>query len=812
MKILFAVSNESISNTIIKKYESMYKEIISSKNVYYFNAILKELQKDKSYDRIVISEELEPFTNKNYDSIDNFIFEKLDRISDEAVTNTGEDIPIILIATDRRTAGESLLSKLFGIGVYSTLIGQDRSIAEVCKLINKPRSKKEAKIYYKIDSSDVDYKAETEDDVSEIEIQNILTHYKRLGKNEEKYVESFNSIASQYTDEQLKLIVKFLPIGVKAVLESNCPKYQQIAMSSGESMHLKRQQPYNSTQINPKTNKPRSTDKAIVDSGIKIESIKGVEPKKMTKPVVIPTTVSTKNVKKIQKNTNNVLATNTENIEKEPIKTNKKEIVEPIKANKAEIVEPVKRGRGRPKKVVEQKAEEIPEQPKRKRGRPKKVVEEKLEEIEIKEENVLPGFDTEEMMFSDYENNEQEEMLPGFENNDQEEMLPGFEENEQEEILPGFEENNEEEILPGFEEHDQDENVLSFDNEISSKQEQEDTFFDWEEPTQINSNRNIQTHQNNIINENIEEKQIGNYQNTSNYNLENLLTANKKIVAFVGTTKNGTSFLINNIAETLSNQGIKTAILDLTQNRNSYYIYTKNEEGLRKRAIECIDKLINGVAEGIPVNKNLDVYTALPGENSNLEESDKILSTLLNNYNLILLDCDFNTNYDYIRKIQELYLVQSMDVLTIQPLTAYLRDLKAKNVLDPNKLRIVINKYTKVRSVTEKTIIAGMAFYNDPSMSFMTELFNREKVLYTIIPFEMQTYSKYLEGLINCSITTHGYSKEFANSLKRLSEMVYPLINNTSNKYNNPKYNKYATNNNFSNNMNNTLNKMKRDF
>ena len=118
MKVLFAVSNESISESIMEKYQSMYKEIISGKNVYYFNAILKELQKDKSYDRIVISEDLEPFTNKNYDTIDNFIFEKLDSISDEAVTNSGEDIPIIIIATDRRTKGETILNKIFGIGIY----------------------------------------------------------------------------------------------------------------------------------------------------------------------------------------------------------------------------------------------------------------------------------------------------------------------------------------------------------------------------------------------------------------------------------------------------------------------------------------------------------------------------------------------------------------------------------------------------------------------------------------------------------------------------------------------------------------------
>jgi len=747
MKVLFAVSNENISESIIKKYQSMYKEIVSSKNVYYFNAILKELQKDKTYDRIVISEDLEPFANKNYETIDNFIFEKLDSISDEAVTNSGEDIPIILIATDRRTKGETILNKLFGIGVYSTLIGQDRSIPEVCKLLNKPRSKKEAKIYYKIDSNDVDYKAETEEDVSEVEIQNILTHYKRLGKNEEKYVESFNSIANQYTDEQLRIIVKFLPLGVKAVLEANCPKYQQIAAFAGESTHLKNQKPYTSSQINPKTSKPRSTSQAIIDNGIKIESIGSSNTPKLTKPVVIPNTVSTKNVKKMQ------TANKTEKVEKTEEKNNNM-------INNEEVEQP-KRGRGRPKKIVQEEVKI--EEPKKKRGRPKKVqnlaettnseVQEKVEygqpQKQIKTDETILSFDLEE-----------------------DTMLPGFEEIEPE-VLPGIEDIEDENVLPGFEEF---------------------TYEDEE------------------ITENVNEKQIDNFTTVDSNKLQNLLTSDKKIVAFVGTTKNGTSFLINNMAEIISNQGIKTAILDLTKNRNSYYIYTKNEEELRQRAIQCTDKLLVGTAEGVPVNKNLDVYTCLPGENTGINQYEKILATLIQNYSLVLLDCDFNTNYGYLKEAGEIYLVQSMDVLTIQPLTAYLRDLKAKNILDQEKIRIVINKYTKVRSVTEKTIIGGMAFYNDPSMSFMTELFNRENVRYTVVPFEMQTYSKYLEGLVNCNITTSGYSKEFISSLKRLSNMVYPLINNSLTKYNNPKYNKYARVNNFSNNINDTLNKMRKDM
>ena len=82
MKVLFAVNNDKISESIIRRYQKNYKEIISGKNVYYFNAILKELQKDKSYDRIVISEDLEPLASDDKESIDKFLFDKLDNISD----------------------------------------------------------------------------------------------------------------------------------------------------------------------------------------------------------------------------------------------------------------------------------------------------------------------------------------------------------------------------------------------------------------------------------------------------------------------------------------------------------------------------------------------------------------------------------------------------------------------------------------------------------------------------------------------------------------------------------------------------------
>ena len=755
MKVLFAVSNDNISEAIVKKYQKQYKEIISYKNVYYFNAIQKEIQKDKSYDRIVISEDLEQFTNTSYEQMDKFIFDRLDNISDEASNMQGEDIPIILICTERRTKSEPILVKLFGIGIYNAIIGNDRSIDEVCRLINRPRSKKDAKTYYKIDSEDVDYKAENENDVSEVEIQNIIMHYKRLGKNEDKYVDSFNNIAAQYNDTQLRIISKFLPLNVRAVLEANSPKYQQV-MSFNNAV---------SKDLRQKGKKKSKESESTGPSGKLLKSSNPKTP--LSKPIVIPSEMNKNNAKRLTGSASSRLvppdmtvmppqATEEPAKNIEQTKPNIEETILPGLEAEVEHVEepapepkPKRRGRPRKNPLPEEGKEEA--KPKR-RGRPKKVVEQT-------EEPVLPGLEETQ--------NVEESILPGLDNLEEDNKF-------NEPILPGFEENVQEPVR-------HIEPVREYRTPVAP------------EPVQSSM---VQTS---------EPKEIP--------NLNTLLTADKKVVAFVGTSKNGTSFAVNNVAELLSTNGINTAILDTTQNRNSYYIYTKNEEELRNIAYSSIEKLKNGIAQGIQVNKNLTVYTALPDENNNIENVGSILETLIKNHSLVLIDCDFETPKDYFANIQELYLVQSMDVLTIQPLTAFLRELKAKNILDEHKIRIVINKYTKIRGITEKTIIGGMAFYNDPSMSFMTELFDRNLVKYTILPFEEETYIKYLEGLINCNISLKGYSKMFLQGLKSLGNMVYPLIaNKPSGKNSGYRPPEPARGSMFSQNMNDTLNQMKQNY
>ena len=732
MKVLFAVNDENISTSIVKKYQKQYKEIISYKNVYYFNAILKELQRNKNYDRVVISEDLEEFTSSSYAQKDKFIFDRLDNITDEAVTQYGNDIPIILICSERRNKSEEILVKMFGIGIYNAIIGDDRSIDEVCRLINKPRSKKEAKTYYNIDSENVNYEKESDSEVSEMEMRNILLHFKKLGSNEEKYLDSFKNIVSQYNDDQLKVIISILPNNVKEVLEERSPEYQRIAFPNGR---------IRSSSKNQKSsiNKKKTSEKLLnEDTNIRL-----------SRPVVVPTTMETSMYKKVAKR-------KPIDIDIDELEDEKPEI-EPIEEK------PKRRGRPRKNPVIEN--EVVEEKPKR-RGRPKK--EPKPEDLD----DFLPGI-----------NNDFDADLSNVEDNMVEEDTSNYAYNIQDNYANTS-------TLPGFEENDDytDESYSTNYNDFSNS-------------------KNVEEYNNNIERYSMD---------FNEGEFDSLLSGDKKIVSFVGTSKNGTSFIVNNIAHILSGLGINTAILDTTKNKNSYYIYTKNDEDLRRTAINSIPDLLEGRANGVRVNNKLSVYTTIPGQNNGANNPYKIMETLLQNYSLVLMDCDFDSPLEYFAKSQELYLVQSMDVLTIQPLTSFLRDLKVKNVLDESKIRIILNKLLRVRGINGKNIIGGMSNYNDPEMSFMTELFDRNLVKVSAqIPFDEDVYAKYLEGLVECEIKINGYPKEFKQRMNNLADLIYPLLpgkDATGKNKRNGKNNTSGYANSFSSDMNNTLDNMRERY
>ena len=579
-----------------------------------------------------------------------------------------------------------------------------------------------------------------------------------------------------------------MPLNVRAILEECSPRYQKVNS-------------YN----NKITDKIR-IEKKQEKTGTSEILLKNDKTKKLSKPVVIPSEIDANKKKKILSKPNQ----EPEEDVKEPVQKiipeieNEEPEIDILKdieieelpeikeipqeeympeidveemveqeqelelESEEEIVQPVKRGRGRPRKNVE---EQVEQQPKRKRGRPKKVAESE-EELENEEEAILPGFEED-----NEEDSEEEAILRGFE-----------EENEEEATLPGFEEiDNEEEMLPGFEE----------DNEEEDKAEEMELPGFQEEPEEI-----ILTEYNNTPKTKIENTEI-------ELNIDEIMNSNQKLVAFVGTSKNGTSFLVNNVAEILSMNGIDTAILDLTRNRNSYYIYTKNDEQLRNQSNYVTANLKAGIANGIIEHKNLTIYTSPIEGDENLYAVEQIIEILAANHTVILMDCDFMTPMRYFKYAQEIYLVQSMDTLTIQPLTAFLRQLDDKGMFEPSKARVVLNKFIKTREINEDLLIGGMSIYNDSGMTVRKELFNRRTVERIVIPFDLKSYLRYLDGLVVCDVSLRGYSKEFMESLKQLANMIYQGAKK-SGKYMPPS----VKNNNsgFSPRINNTLNQMKQNY
>lgn len=565
MKVLFGINNDDTVKGIADFYQQKYQEKIDYKNVYYFKQFIQELSTGE-YDRAVVLEELEKFPTNNYAQIDDYLFKNID-----AMTDVYDSKNIVYVASDRRKLGDDFLAKLFNLGIYTVLTGQDRTKGKVAAGINKPFQKKDVKKYYdKVLGENIYNSAE----VSEIEIQRIISYYRNQNGVPDKYNEIFDRIAAQYTDEQLKVIANFLPADVKQYLSFNNEKYKNLGVNSQPVEQVSTQTSQMTSEVNvQKTDKKEDTPK----------------PQK----------------KIVEKDANAI------QIKKEP------EIIEKIVVQKVPTPAPVVT------KVVE-----------------KEVV------------------------------------------------------------------------------------------------------------------KNV-------------------YEIPKDY---------KKIVCFVGAPKSGTTFCINAIGTYLARNKVKTAICDVTRKRDTYTIYTYDNEGKRAIAAESLKYASNGLNEPL-IYEKLSIYTGMPGDDRKQYNASVAIDTIMQNNNVILIDTDFTTPYDYFRLCQEIYLVQDMNVLNIAQTTMFLRELKSHGV-PMNKIRIIINKHVRC-SLTAKDIIDGIATYTSYDLKMFDELFNSATIPYYILPFDQENYTKYIEMLYKYTNKFSTFSEEFTSNLSKIINAIYPIggIVSTRNTY-----------------------------
>ena len=295
-------------------------------------------------------------------------------------------------------------------------------------------------------------------------------------------------------------------------------------------------------------------------------------------------------------------------------------------------------------------------------------------------------------------------------------------------------------------------------------------------PTNTNVNYNQNQNTNNMNYNYVE--QTPNMNRNMDVQVQNMANQvnSKNVFSFVGTSKNGTSFLVNSLAILFSSIGINTAIVDLTKNKNDYYMCTNNEDRLREIATLSIIKLEKGIAEGVQINKNLSVYTGLPTNDTNKLNSRAVIDTLKKNHTLILLDCDFETNLEYYTYSNQIFTVQSLDVLTMQPLTIHLKKLKELGIISDSNISIILNKEVPVKGLTKKLMIGGLSMYNSPNMEERVQLFNKDNVKVYSVPFDIQAYQKYLENIVHCKFEITGYPKKFITELQLIAENIYPEI------------------------------------
>ncbi len=537
MRVLFGINNDDTVKGIAEFYESKYKEKLEYKNVYYFKQVIQELSSGQ-YDRAVILEELEKFPTSNYAQIDEYLFRNID-----SMTDIFDAKNIVYITSDRRKLGDEFLTKLFNLGMYTCLTGQDRTKGKVSDAINQPFQKKDVKKYYDDSLNNSVYKS---GEVSEIEIQRIITYYKNQNGVADKYNEIFDRIATQYTDEQLRLIIRFLPYEVKQYLSFNNEKYKTLNIDTSVNVETPQDQ----------QRKPQQ----ILQNDAKVIEIKK-EPQIIEKIIV--------------KQVNNPAQILTEVVEKEVVKS----------------------------------VYEVPK---------------------------------------DY----------------------------------------------------------------------------------------------------------------------------KKIVCFVGAPKSGTTFCINAIGTFLARNRVKTAIVDVTRKRDTYTIYTYDNEGKRNIAAESLKYASNGLNEPL-VYEKLSVYTGMPGEDRKIYNASLAIDTIIQNNNVILIDSDFTTPADYFRLCQEIYIVQDMDILNISQLTIFLRELKERGV-PMNKIRIIINKHIKC-ALTAKDILDGIATYTSYDLKMYDELFNSSTIPYFILPFDEENYKKYVEMVFKYQNKFSTFTDDFKEALNKIINSIYPI-------------------------------------
>lgn len=858
MKVLFAIGNAQTSKSVADKYFQLNGEKLEYKDVFYFRALLEEVKKDKSYDRIIISEELEPIKAVTIEEIDQKIFSNIDNITDEL-----QDAEITFIGSDRRTKTDPLISRLFNIGVYSLLLGNDRNIGSLCSAIKEPKTKKEAKEYLNLNPAmnpSANIRSSSEEEVPEPQINHILKHYEKLGNDTSKYISSFETIEEQFTKEQLVIIAaaicKFLPSVVAETISSD-PRYSAFFMpflsrktlkAVNTNLNSQKHVPKRAGILNFLAGKKEKISENVISEGARIQAEEEqkarlaaekaeAESKKMReeaekaskmqmeqlrkeeearlakaelelkqkqeaeeaqrlakeqeelKQRAIAEQKAREEVARIAKEQEELkqMAIAQQKAKEQASKTSTDEMeieidISALQTNKvAKEQQNKEQEELRQREIAEQKAKE---ETQRKAKEQEELRQKAIAEQKAKEEAERKAKEQETLRqkaIAEQKAKEEAEKLAKEQEALRQKALA--EQKAKEEAIRKAKEQEElrQKEVAEQKAREEAERLAREQEELKKRLEVERANMQ----SMNTSSAGVTTITTPTSNSSILTPNVGESELESNFMtaLYQLPSDYKKVVAFVGTNKVGTTFIANAIANNTSVKGIRTSLLDMTKSKGLYYLYNKSDQKKIQIANECMKNLNEGINTPITVdkNKNLFVYTSLPGlgENRKNYKHKTVIDTAKKNCNLLIIDCDFTTPIEYFEQASEIYLVQDMDIIKLQETTAFLREFKNRNI-DWSKLSVIVNKYVKSSFTPKKIVEVGLAYYNDPQMTY-TEEFETIKS-YTTVPFTLEDYARYTEDIARDKIVYKNYSLQLKEAIEQICRKIYPASNSVKKK------------------------------
>lgn len=244
----------------------------------------------------------------------------------------------------------------------------------------------------------------------------------------------------------------------------------------------------------------------------------------------------------------------------------------------------------------------------------------------------------------------------------------------------------------------------------------------------------------------------------------------KKKVGFVGCSQSGVTTLINLVSQKLADSKVKVAILDMTQNRDMYEIYPFNDEDNANG--EGLVELVKGSIKPYKINKYIDLYTASFSNPIEVEYPSLLIESLEQDYDVVIIDMDYETPINICQTLNSIYLVQTLDVLKLKYNTAYQLYLKEK--VNIKKIRYVINQVISC-DIKPSDIIKALKTHTD-IRTLEQNVITDERLQSFVIPFDIEV--KKMSH--NCIFNVRKLEEKIEGAITEISRDIYPISSTSS--------------------------------